>query len=379
MSSPEAASRGVLVRYRVMAFVTATLLIILVFAGIPLQIWAHRTGVVNVVGTMHGFLYIVYLVTAFSLTRRLGIPKWQMLLVLLAGTVPFCAFVAERKLTHRFEAAYGAAPGASGVPAARPSRRERVTAWRRRWLSPRAFLLHAEILVVAPGCFAAGWWQATRALGGNGLSWVYSIEWPIFGLLAIYGWWHLVHEDPEDFRARRFRSRHETADSVDPQHPSAAGAAAEPLSVYEPVVGLLSARLAVVLAVAVSLETVVGFVEVALVPFGRPSRWVPAHAAAIWGIHASLGLVVGLGAIAFIVWSHSQGRIERISAWTGGVCLAVAAGGGLMTEPHTLVRFLGVAVMGVGALLAVGAYVIPIALRSRRREAAVPSGEPVSA
>ncbi|MGA8682493.1 MAG: DUF3817 domain-containing protein, partial [Acidimicrobiales bacterium] len=76
--------RGLLVRYRVMAFTTATLLIILVFVGIPLQLAAGRPEVVNDVGTIHGFLYLVYLYVAFQLTRKLGVPKWQMVLVLLA-------------------------------------------------------------------------------------------------------------------------------------------------------------------------------------------------------------------------------------------------------------------------------------------------------
>jgi len=105
-----------LVRYRVLAFATATLLIVLVFVGVPLQVAAHRPEVVNTVGTLHGFLYLVYLYVAFELTRQLRIPIWQMVLVLLAGTVPFCAFVAERKLTHLYEAraAGSGDPGIAG-------------------------------------------------------------------------------------------------------------------------------------------------------------------------------------------------------------------------------------------------------------------------
>src|SRR5579863_5462440 len=127
-----ALSRGFLVRYRVMAFTTATLLIVLVFVGIPLQIAAGRPDVVNVVGTIHGFLYLVYLVVAFQLARRLTLPKWQMALVLVAGTVPFCAFVAERKLTRRFAAL--AIPGAPR-PERDPARSARLTLMRQRWLS----------------------------------------------------------------------------------------------------------------------------------------------------------------------------------------------------------------------------------------------------
>ncbi|HUC38158.1 MAG TPA: DUF3817 domain-containing protein [Acidimicrobiales bacterium] len=94
---------GVLVRYRVMAYVTAVLLIVLVFAGVPLQLAAGQPKVANVVGTVHGFCYIVYLFAAFDLTRRLRLRFTRMLLVLLAGTVPFCAIVAERLLTRMYE------------------------------------------------------------------------------------------------------------------------------------------------------------------------------------------------------------------------------------------------------------------------------------
>jgi len=97
------ADRRLLVAYRTLAYTTAVFLIVLVFVGIPLQVAAHQKAVVEVVGTLHGFLYLVYLFVAFEFTRRLRIPLWQMVLVLLAGTVPFCAFVAERKLTRVFD------------------------------------------------------------------------------------------------------------------------------------------------------------------------------------------------------------------------------------------------------------------------------------
>jgi integral membrane protein len=87
-----------LLRYRVMAYITGVLLIVLVFVGVPLQVAGHP-DVVRVVGPLHGFMYIVYLFTAFDLTWRLRVPIVRTILVLLAGTVPFCSFIAERILT----------------------------------------------------------------------------------------------------------------------------------------------------------------------------------------------------------------------------------------------------------------------------------------
>ncbi|HLG93130.1 MAG TPA: hypothetical protein VKY15_09155 [Acidimicrobiales bacterium] len=63
-----------------------------------------------------------------------------------------------------------------------------------RWLSRRALLLHLAVLVVAPGCLVAGWWQANVAMSGNTLSYVYAFEWPAFAAMAIYVWWQLLHE-----------------------------------------------------------------------------------------------------------------------------------------------------------------------------------------
>ncbi len=57
-------------RYRVMAYVTGVVLMILCFVGIPLQVLAHNLFVVNYVGTTHGILYIIYLGTACWVTRR---------------------------------------------------------------------------------------------------------------------------------------------------------------------------------------------------------------------------------------------------------------------------------------------------------------------
>jgi integral membrane protein len=95
--------RGVpaaLTRYRVMAYIVGTMLLLLVFVAMPIKYFGHEDGPVAVIGTAHGFLYCVYLLTAFDLALR---ARWRALgtvLVLLAGTIPFLSFVAERKVTR---------------------------------------------------------------------------------------------------------------------------------------------------------------------------------------------------------------------------------------------------------------------------------------
>jgi integral membrane protein len=107
-------------RYRIMAYIVGVLLIVLVFVGIPLQVFAHQEAIVHYVGTTHGILYILYLVTAYSLTRRLRLTVGQMVIVLLAGTIPVMTFVVERWVTRRFltPARLAAAPATETTGAA---------------------------------------------------------------------------------------------------------------------------------------------------------------------------------------------------------------------------------------------------------------------
>jgi integral membrane protein len=84
-----------------MAYVTGVVLIVLCFAGIPLQI-AGQPALANVVGVVHGILYIIYLATAYLLARRLRLAAKPTVILLLAGTIPVMTFIVERWATRRF-------------------------------------------------------------------------------------------------------------------------------------------------------------------------------------------------------------------------------------------------------------------------------------
>jgi integral membrane protein len=91
---------GAFARYRVMAFVTGTLLVLLVFVALPIKWLAHNDGPTALIGTAHGFLFMVYLLTALDLGVRRRWPWLKLGLIMLAGTVPFASFIAERRI-HR--------------------------------------------------------------------------------------------------------------------------------------------------------------------------------------------------------------------------------------------------------------------------------------
>lgn len=94
--------RGALIRYRVMAYIVGTLLVVLVVIGLPLKyldLFGRNGTVVTFTAVPHGYLYMILLITAVDLGRR---AKWtwkRLLLIALAGTIPFLSFVAERSAT----------------------------------------------------------------------------------------------------------------------------------------------------------------------------------------------------------------------------------------------------------------------------------------
>lgn len=93
------AVKGALLRYRIMAYVVGALLVVLVLVGMPLKYLGHNDIVVTATGIPHGWLYMVLLVTAYDLGRRVNWPWSRMLWIMVAGTIPFVTFIAEHYAT----------------------------------------------------------------------------------------------------------------------------------------------------------------------------------------------------------------------------------------------------------------------------------------
>jgi integral membrane protein len=88
--------------YRVMAYITGVLIIVVCFVGIPLQVAADNTFIVSQIGTVHGYLYIVYVIVAYILAQKLKMKLWPTILLLLAGTIPILTFFVERWMNRTY-------------------------------------------------------------------------------------------------------------------------------------------------------------------------------------------------------------------------------------------------------------------------------------
>ncbi len=87
--------KAALVRYRIMAYVVGVLLVLLVLVAMPLKyVWGDDRWV-TYLGIPHGWLYMLLLVTAWDLGRRVKWSLRNLVMIGLAGTVPFLSFVAE--------------------------------------------------------------------------------------------------------------------------------------------------------------------------------------------------------------------------------------------------------------------------------------------
>lgn len=88
---------GALIRFRIVAWIVGTLLILLMFVAMPLKYIGGDDFLIPIVSMPHGFMYMVYLVLGFDLARRAGWNFWPRTVgVLLAGTVPVVSFIVER-------------------------------------------------------------------------------------------------------------------------------------------------------------------------------------------------------------------------------------------------------------------------------------------
>ena len=116
-----------LTAYRIMATIVGVLLVVLILVGVPLanfdgsSMWGIfdstpawvTTGsdinnlgevITTYLGVAHGWLYMIFLFSAFLLSRRSGWDLPFTLVTLVCGTVPILSFWAEHRATQRVRA-----------------------------------------------------------------------------------------------------------------------------------------------------------------------------------------------------------------------------------------------------------------------------------
>ncbi|GGM50251.1 membrane protein [Longimycelium tulufanense] len=89
---------GALTRFRIAAYVVGVGLLALVLVAMPMKYLGDDPRLVQIIGPVHGALYAIYLLFTFDLAMKSKWPMGRTILLLIAGTIPFVSFVAERKV-----------------------------------------------------------------------------------------------------------------------------------------------------------------------------------------------------------------------------------------------------------------------------------------
>lgn len=95
--------------YRISAWVTGVGLLLLTFYAMPAKYFFDDPRPVALIGMVHGFLYMIYIVCTLILAERTRWKPLFALVILAAGTIPIASFVAERKVTQKVHAEHPAA------------------------------------------------------------------------------------------------------------------------------------------------------------------------------------------------------------------------------------------------------------------------------
>ena len=105
------AMHGAVVRYRVMAFVVGTALLVLttiVICQYGFDLKSQMKVPEKIVAPLHGYLYMLYLVVAADLARRSRWHLGRIVLVVCSGFVPFLAFIVEHRVYQQMQAEWAA-------------------------------------------------------------------------------------------------------------------------------------------------------------------------------------------------------------------------------------------------------------------------------
>lgn len=108
-----------LLRYRIMAWVTGcflgalTIWLVIGYGFLDYAGLEQKPEIYRLMWTGHGWFYFIYLITGVDLTFRMRWSLWSTPGILIAGTIPFASFFAERWVTKRVRASMASAEAAA--------------------------------------------------------------------------------------------------------------------------------------------------------------------------------------------------------------------------------------------------------------------------
>jgi integral membrane protein len=97
--------KSVLLRFRVMAVIAGVMSLLLWFVDLPVAYLldnAELKARVAWIPFVHGWIYLVYVLTAIQFAVKNRWPIFKMLALILAGTLPVASLIAERRVVRKY-------------------------------------------------------------------------------------------------------------------------------------------------------------------------------------------------------------------------------------------------------------------------------------
>ncbi len=97
--------KSVLLRFRVMAVIAGVMSLLLWFVDLPVAYLLDNADLkakVAWIPFVHGWVYLVYVLTAIQFAVKNRWPIFKMLALILAGTLPVASLIAERRVVRKY-------------------------------------------------------------------------------------------------------------------------------------------------------------------------------------------------------------------------------------------------------------------------------------
>ena len=98
-------------QFRLVSFAEGLSYILLLFIAMPLKYWAGLPMAVRIVGSLHGFLFVLFVVFWVRVWFRVPWRPGRALLAFIAAMLPFGAFFLDRSLENELRRRYESAAG----------------------------------------------------------------------------------------------------------------------------------------------------------------------------------------------------------------------------------------------------------------------------
>jgi integral membrane protein len=100
--------KNTLTWFRKVAIAEGISFLVLLLIAMPIKYFAHIPIAVTIVGSLHGILFIVFLVLAWEVKNEPAVIKWKknfawMAICFIASILPFGTFILDKSLKKELE------------------------------------------------------------------------------------------------------------------------------------------------------------------------------------------------------------------------------------------------------------------------------------